>query len=139
MSTLSPNFLQKMWVYIRWVSVSEFQSHSLDIGKNTCFANERQWFHNSLMSEGRVIEYQRFGKVTKKSHPLSPTLTCKSGNTSLLVWRLWKLRIQNKNKRFYWNFFQEILVYVLQLLIHSFMTFLETELAQICMKMWDSI
>ena len=29
-------------VHNRWVSVSEFQSSALDIGKNTCFANEWQ-------------------------------------------------------------------------------------------------
>ena len=49
----------------RWVSVSEFQSPAYDIGKNTCFAYEWQWFHNSVMSKGLVIGNQRFGKVTK--------------------------------------------------------------------------
>ena len=33
----------------------EFQSPALNIGKNTCFANEWQWFYDSAMSKGRVI------------------------------------------------------------------------------------
>ena len=51
----------------RWVSVSEFQSPALDIGKNTCFGNEWQWFYIKLMYTGQVIDNQRFGKVMKKA------------------------------------------------------------------------
>ena len=52
----------------RWVSVSDFLVPALDIGKNTYFANEWQWFHDSWMPTGRVIGNQRFDKVTKKAN-----------------------------------------------------------------------
>ena len=59
-----PNF----WgLPIRWVSVLDFLSRTLDVGKNTCFDNEWQWFHNELMYRGRVIDNKRFGKVMKKA------------------------------------------------------------------------
>ena len=85
----------------RWVSVSEFRSRTLDIGKNTCFANEWQYFHNSLLSEGRVIENQRFGKVTKKATHF-PQIWHVNLET-LFFYCLTSVKtesIQNKNKRF---------------------------------------
>ena len=55
-------------VFHRWVSLLEFLHPALDVGKNICFDNEWQWFHNELVYTGQVIDNQRFGKVIKKAN-----------------------------------------------------------------------
>ena len=73
--------------------MSEFLCSALDVGKNTCFANEWQWFHNELMYRFRVIDNQRFGKVMKKA-----THYPQIWHVNLETLSLFCLKTENQNK-----------------------------------------
>ena len=66
--------------------MSENQSRTLDIGKNTCFANEYRCFHDFFMHKSRVIAKQRLEKKTyKKRHLLSPNLMSGADKTKMNI------------------------------------------------------
>ena len=81
-----------------WEIFRHFKSPTLDIDKNTFFANEWHQFHNALnvLSDTQ----SKISESCKKGQPLSPNCTCKSGNTLILSVKTESMQNKRFSKRF---------------------------------------